>query len=199
MLFNPSVDITSSGVTQKYIIDNAVYIDDTEDSSPICMLIDLYNRSIMVFSNSKTADRNYKMMGYVWTSSLDTISFSKEIVFEQKNWGWLPFFNLESDETIALHHFSFESYYGVMSVKKNGKWTSTNIGSISPSYASQLRDEHDRILLLGSKTTSITSNYLNKDDSLHYFNLLGIPLEQKTNGVSIIQMNNGAVKKILIK
>ena len=139
------------------------------------------------------------MMGYVWTTSLDTISFSKEIVFEQRNWGWFPFFNLESNQTISLQHFSFESYYGVKTVKNNGKWTSSNIGSISPSYASQLRDEHDRILLLGSNTTSVTMNYIDNNDSLLYFNLSGIPMEQQTNGVNIIQMNNGAVKKILIK
>ena len=191
-----SLDITTNGFTQTYNIDNSLYIDDSEASLHICMLVDLTKRNIIVFSNSKMVNRDYKMAGYAWTSSLDNIAFVKEQVFEQKNWGWAPYFNVESDGSISLQHFSWESYYAVKSVRyENGTWTSKNIGSISPAYAYQLRDEHDRILVLGGKQTAVAGYPADDNETNTFYNLSGQRLTQPEQGkITII---NG--KKVLIR
>lgn len=107
-----------------------------------CMMIDVPNNQIHIFSNSKDGEGSYTMRGYYYLASLDALSFSKEIVYEGANWGWWPqFAGVENGQPI-LRHFSYAGYFSLTSRRSaDGTWSIEDNGDIQPdSYNSMWRD-----------------------------------------------------------
>ena len=165
------------------------------------MVINFKTRTIMVFAYSKTAARDYKMDGYAWVSSMDNIVFTKERVFNGRNWGWYPYFDVLDGGNIILNYFSYENYYSIQAARNDdGTWTNKNVGDISPSYAEQLWKEHERILLIDAEgNTSV--DLIEQDKAYDVYDLQGhkvrsdaTDLKGLSKGIYII---NG--RKVLIK
>ena len=107
-----------------------------------CMMIDVPNNQIHIFSNSKDGEGSYTMRGYYYLASLDALSFSKEIVYEGANWGWWPQFAGVENGQPVLRHFSYAGYFSLTSRRSaDGTWSIEDNGDIQPdSYNSMWRD-----------------------------------------------------------
>lgn len=107
-----------------------------------CMMIDVPNNQIHIFSNSKDGEGSYTMRGYYYLASLDALSFSKEIVYEGANWGWWPQFAGVENGQPVLRHFSYAGYFSLTSRRSaDGSWSLEDNGDIQPdSYNSMWRD-----------------------------------------------------------
>ena len=107
-----------------------------------CMMIDVPNNQIHIFSNSKDGEGSYTMRGYYYLASLDALSFSKEIVYEGANWGWWPQFAGVENGQPVLRHFSYAGYFSLISRRSaDGTWSIEENGDIQPdSYNSMWRD-----------------------------------------------------------
>ena len=65
-----TLDITKNGWTDTYYVGGGVYLDaGANNGQTQCMAIDLKERMIYIFTNSKTSGRNYTMDGYAYVSS----------------------------------------------------------------------------------------------------------------------------------
>lgn len=129
-----TLDITRNGWTDTYYVGGGVYLDaGANNGQTQCMAIDLKERMIYIFTNSKTSGRDYVMDGYAYVSSLDYINFQRETVFTGRNDGWFPFF-VYTNDALVLRHFSYAGYYAKEAVRySNGSWSNNTVSSISPS------------------------------------------------------------------
>lgn len=129
-----TLDITKNGWTDTYYVGGGVYLDaGANNGQTQCMAIDLKERMIYIFTNSKTSGRNYTMDGYAYVSSLDYINFQRETVFTNRNDGWFPFF-VYTNDALVLRHFSYAGYYAKEAVRySNGSWSNNTVSSIQPS------------------------------------------------------------------
>jgi hypothetical protein len=70
--------------------------------------IDIVNDHITIFFSEKSARRNsYGQNGYIYSIDPINLKFSVKNIFNQKNWGWFPYFDRDGN----LLHFSFNGYF----------------------------------------------------------------------------------------
>ena len=73
------------------------------------------------------------MEGNAYRIDLAKKTWSKEVVFDNANWGFYSFFGGSNIGNPELWHFSYAGYYALKSYRnQNGTWTTDNKGSISP-------------------------------------------------------------------
>lgn len=164
-----TLDVTKNGTTTSYVVDDNLYLaeETNNDVYPLCMAIDLNSRMLYIFSNSKTLSRNYSMDGYAYVSSLDNISFQKETVFSNKNWGWTPYFIYENN-SLTIRHFSYAGYYAMSSTRTgSGSWDTQSIGSISPDAFAAQKKANGFVLVIGTDA--------GVDNNDHEYVDLGLP------------------------
>lgn len=141
-----SLDVANGSTTKTAVLGDDIY--HTKEQRDIAMLFDLRSNHLFVFTNSKAEDQYYGMDGFNYTSSLGDLSFNKEVVFTSKNWGWWPYYEY-TDGQVYLYHFSYVSYFAVMSVRNdNGTWSSYSAGSISPDEFRQIWEQKDLVLVV---------------------------------------------------
>ena len=144
-----TLDITENGVTDTYLIDDALYEDVNSDGQIPCMMFDLENRMMYAFCLSKGEDVYYGMEGYVYSSPMDVVNFQKEQVFTYANWGWWTSFAGMNNGQPQLSHFSFAGYYRMASERnEDGSWTTDYIESIYPDNYKAYWQTQDLMLVL---------------------------------------------------
>lgn len=132
-----TLDIKKNGSTTTYLIDDDIYLEEKlayNRAQYPCLLLDFQNKQISIFCNSKDGNANvYSMDGYFYTSPMNNISFQRETVFSEANWGWFPYFTYDkSNDELKLHHFSYSGYYDMTSTHIGGSWSSTKVSHIDP-------------------------------------------------------------------
>lgn len=144
-----SLDVIRNNVVRTYILDENLYLDpEISDAQTATMLFDLRTSEMKVFINSKTSGQNYSMNGYCYTSSMNSIAFSKETVFSAKNWGWWPFW-VYSNGSISLSHFSYAGYYYMTSSRnESGTWSNTTGRKIYPDDFRSIWEQSDLTLVI---------------------------------------------------
>lgn len=140
-----SLDIVNGADTTRVTVDDGtLYTSGNiyDNGFFPCMMIDVANNQIHIFSNSKDGNGSYTMAGHYFTASLDALSFSKEIVYDGANWGWWPQFAGVENGQPVLRHFSYAGYYSLVSRRTDGgSWSIEDGGDIQPdSYNSMWRD-----------------------------------------------------------
>ena len=144
-----TLDITENGVTDTYLIDDALYEDVNSDGQIPCMMFDLENRMMYAFCLSKGEDIYYGMEGYVYSSPMDVVNFQKDQVFTYANWGWWTSFAGMNNGQPQLSHFSFAGYYRMASERnEDGSWTTDYIESIYPDNYKAYWQTQDLMLVL---------------------------------------------------
>ncbi len=143
------LDITKNGSTHTYTIDNNLYMDEQPTGMMPCMMFDLGTQTMYVFCLSKNEEVNYGMEGHVYVSSMRSVSFEKEIVFSDQNWGWWASFAGLSGGCPQLLHFSFAGYNKMTSVRKSdGSWITAYDEHIYPDDYETLWKERSLILIV---------------------------------------------------
>ena len=145
-----TLDITTNGVTDTYLLDDALYGEVNSDSQIPCMMFDLQNRMMYAFCLSKGEDVYYGMEGYVYSSPMDVVNFQKEQVFTYANWGWWTSFAGMNNGQPQLSHFSFAGYYRMTSVRNDdGSWATDYVEQIYPDDYKRYWQSQDIMLVVG--------------------------------------------------
>jgi len=144
-----SLDVIRNNVARTYVLDENLYLDSADnDAQTATMLFDLRTSEMKVFINSKTSGSNYSMDGFCYTSSMNSIAYSKETVFSSKNWGWWPFW-VYSNGSISLSHFSYGGYYYMTSSRnESGTWSNTTGRKIYPNDFRSIWEQTDLTLVI---------------------------------------------------
>ena len=126
-----TLDVTKNGSMTSYTVDNGPYFEDFHNNQGPCVAINQQTNQIFIFASSSLG-WSYALEGYCYVSQLNNISFNKETVFTEANWGWYPYFTYENG-TLCLNHFSFAGYYAMFSTRSsNGIWYTDYGYSIYP-------------------------------------------------------------------
>ena len=166
-----SLDVTKDGKKKTYIVDDDIYLDTQQgkNGQRPCMMFDLAKRQVYIFCNSKDADESvYSTDGFLYTSSLDKIGFSKELVYEYANYGWWPYFVESEDGTIVINHFSYAGYYNTISKRDiNGVWETNWEYFIWPDDYIEQYFQNDEVLVIGKELKlNKTKAVIEKDKTL---------------------------------
>ena len=148
-----TLDITKKGHTYTYVVDDRVYlVKEKDDFQTPCMMLDFNSNKMCMFINTKDDGPYYSMDGNFYMSSISDVSFRKETVFEEANWGWLPYFRNYNDDYIYLCNFSYAGYFTIMAIRDtSGTWSLYyDNEDISPSDAHAEWEVADRILVIGT-------------------------------------------------
>ena len=149
-----TLDITKNGNTDTYVLDNNIFLDKEvpEAGQTPCMMLDFNKDKMCVFINSKDELPYYSMNGNFYMSSISNVSFKKETVFENANWGWYPYFRNYNDDRIYLCNFSFAGYFTILAVRDtDGTWALYyDNKDISPSEAQAEWKRSGQILVIGN-------------------------------------------------
>ena len=101
-----------------------------------CLLLDLEHDRMYVFHNSKDDDEYYGMAGNVYTSSISSIHFTQETLYNHFNCGWFPYFTGIMDNGYPeLHHFSYAGYYEMISQYDGTEWTTYYVSRSHSTYS----------------------------------------------------------------
>lgn len=144
------MDVIDGGSSDTYVLGDNLYFRE-DGNSYSCMVLDTDKREIVVFALSYILGVNYSMNGYAYVSSIDDISFSREIVFSSANWGWWSYF-AETADGYVLRHLSFDGN-NVMESRRYGvnSWSNMITTSSSSSKAAINRFENGRALVCGQR------------------------------------------------
>ena len=169
------LEVIRDGNATSYVVDNDIYLDseDNHHSGQIpCMLIDLRNQMIYLFCNSKDAkSTNYTMDGYFYSAQLDNLTFDRQNVFGNSNWGWYPYFTYNED-VLSVQHFSFAGYYAMTSVRNSSSWSTSKGNYIKPDDFMINSMEHEKTLVITDQggmlcdLANITGAYTAKDGDI---------------------------------
>lgn len=144
-----SLDISRSGVTNTYVIDSNLYMDEHPTSMVPCMMFDIEAQTMYMFCLSKNENVNYGLEGYYYVSSMNDVSFVRENVFFDRNWGWWASFEGFSDGCPQLFHFSYAGYYKMTSTRvSDGTWETEYGESIEPDDYAAYRSGRDLMLIV---------------------------------------------------
>ena len=150
-----TLDVVSGSDTLKVMVDNGtLYTEEPTYNNSIkpCLLIDVENDMMYVFSNSKDNNGGYSMDGYAYRSSLSQPHFERETVFLQRNDGWFSYFTGVENGQPVLSHFSYAGYFDMLSRRGNdGTWTTESVGDISPDAANTRWKGVQKITVSGSR------------------------------------------------
>lgn len=146
-----SLDITRSGISNTYVIDSNLYMDEHPTSMVPCMMFDIEAQTMYMFCLSKNENVNYGLEGYYYVSSMNDVSFMRENVFFDRNWGWWASFEGFSDGCPQLFHFSYAGYYKMTSTRvSDGTWVTEYGESIEPDDYAAYRSERDLMLIVNN-------------------------------------------------
>ena len=116
------LEIDNGGKISSYIISDDLYLlEGKSNAQTPCMALDLKDRKIYVFSNSKKAGSNNVMLGTLFVSSLDNIKFDRISVMKHGNTGWFPYFTY-SKGILELQHFGYEMWTGIIGDYQYNVW-----------------------------------------------------------------------------
>ena len=147
-----TLDVTKDGTTNTYTVDDGPYVSDVASRQRPCMAINTQTRQMFIFDNSSDGYA-YALDGYCYVTSLDNISFQKETVFTDANWGWWPKFKLSEGGQLTLTHFSFAGYYAMTSTRNNdGSWTTSGVDNISPDDYKAQSEGKPNVLVFSAET-----------------------------------------------
>ena len=147
-----TLDVTKDGTTNTYTVDDGPYVSDVASRQRPCMAINTLTRQMFIFDNSSDGYA-YALDGYCYVTSLDNISFQKETVFTDANWGWWPKFILSEGGQLTLTHFSFAGYYAMTSTRNNdGSWTTSGVDNISPDDYKAQSEGKPNVLVFSAET-----------------------------------------------
>lgn len=132
-----TLDVTRDGATKTYILDENIYLDVKErhhGGQRPCLLLNFKTGEIWVFCNSKDENSTqYYMEGRAYGAAMDVMSFHRELVFSQKNWGWSPYFVETASGQLEISHFSYKGYYAMTSTRSSsGQWNTVQGSYIKP-------------------------------------------------------------------
>jgi len=149
-----TLDVTKDGTTNTYTVDDGPYISDIATSQKPCMAINTQTRQLFIFDNSSDG-YSYALDGYCYVTSLDNISFKKETVFTEANWGWWPKFAVSEGGQLTLTHFSYAGYYAMTSTRNsNGSWTTDYANDISPDDYKVQNESKPNVLVFNAPSNS---------------------------------------------
>ena len=157
-----TLDVTKNGATTTYTLDDNIYLEEkfgyNEGQVP-CIILNYQTNEIGIFCVSKDAKAgNYTMDGYYYTSPMNSISFQREKVFGNDNWGWYPYFTYEGGQ-LKLQHFSFNGYYAMTSTRKSvGSWSTSRGSSIRPENFKQNSIQIGHVLIISGGTDPVNTD-----------------------------------------
>ena len=150
-----TLDITKNGTTNTYVVDDNIYLDkETQHhgGQVPCMMLDYNKNKMYIFCNSKDDQPYYSMDGNFYSSSINSISFSKETVFEGANFGWYPYFRDSGNDEIHLCNFSYAGYFTILAKRStSNEWTLYyDNPEITPEDAIKEWEQVPHILVIGT-------------------------------------------------
>ena len=150
--------ISGTDTTTTVVDDGSIYCEQNlfNNAMTQCMMIDVENNKMYVFANSKTDGRDYSMDGFVYISSVDQPSFTKETVFTDANWGWFSYFRGVEDGQPLLSHFSYLGYYDELSKRNaDGTWSTETEDSpiAAPNYRENKWIETRKFTVVGDTSS----------------------------------------------
>jgi hypothetical protein len=182
-----AVEIEAGGVKRQSIIatGDELYTEHSKPMNP-CMLINLEQKTIFVFTNSKATDDAYGMNGFVYRIDAVTNTWQKETVFTDANWGWFSFFGGTDKGNPELWHFSYAGYYAMLSNRdEQGTWTNQQVCSIDAQLADRQYFSHRNILV----TSNAGIDQMSLQDDSSYDSLTGFSNTPATriNGITVVK------------
>jgi hypothetical protein len=157
-----TLDVTKNGATTTYTLDDNIYLEEkfgyNEGQVP-CIILNYQTNEIGIFCVSKDAKAgNYTMDGYYYTSPMNSISFQREKVFDNSNWGWFPYFTYDNGQ-LKLQHFSYKGYYAMTSTRKSvGSWSTSQGSSIRPENFKQNSIQIGHVLIISGGTDPVNTD-----------------------------------------
>ena len=150
-----TLDITKNGTTNSYLVDDNIYLDAATQhhgGQVPCMMLDYNKKKMYIFCNSKDSQPYYSMDGNFYSSSINSVRFYKETVFEGANWGWYPYFRNSGSDEIYLCNFSFAGYFTILAVRDtSNEWKLYyDNPEISPDDAIKEWKQASQVLVIGN-------------------------------------------------
>ena len=172
------LDIKKDGKTKTYVVDRGnIYNSATYENMMFpCLMLDLENDRMYVFHNSKDDDEYYGMKGYVYSSPISSVHFTRETVYEHFNCGWYPYFmGLMDNGYPALHHFSYAGYYEMISLYNGSEWETYFVSSMDPSDAAKDGKSHSPFLVLGeNRVSDHVAEYCTSEQDENSYKILSV-------------------------
>ena len=155
------LEVIKNGNTISYVVDDDIYLDSNDNhhsGQTPCMLIDLRNQMIYIFCNSKDAkSTNYTMDGYFYSAQLDNLTFDRQNVFGNYNWGWYPYFTY-NEGVLSIQHFSFAGYYAMTSTRSTSNWSTSKGKYIKPEDYMAISMEQDKVFVISDQSMLCNAN-----------------------------------------
>lgn len=150
-----TLDVTKNGTTNSYLVDDNIYLDAATQhhgGQVPCMMLDYNKKKMYIFCNSKDSQPYYSMDGNFYSSSINSVRFYKETVFEGANWGWYPYFRNSGSDEIYLCNFSFAGYFTILAVRDtSNEWKLYyDNPEISPDEAIKEWEQASQVLVIGN-------------------------------------------------
>ena len=172
------LDVKKNGVTKTYVVDRgSIYNTSTYGNMMFpCLLLDVENDRMYVFHNSKDDDEYYGMVGYVFTSPISSVNFTRETVYTHFNCGWFPYFTrIMENGYPELHHFSYAGYYEMISQYDGSEWSTYYVSRMDPSDAEKDGKSHSSFLVVGeNRVTDNVAEYCSSEEDNESYTILSV-------------------------
>lgn len=187
-----TLDVEREGTTQSYPLDEPyLCIGDRLNELP-CMMFDMEERQLYIFTHSKDTYIDYGFDGYCYITPLDDISFKRETVFTRNNGGWFPAFMGKRNNHPVISAFSYSGYYDWTYTRTaEGRWTeASNMNA---------RDSEYYVLWLNQKTTLIYGEDYGPTESQYQAALESIKAKTKYRISTTFETSEGPQKYYLTR
>ena len=155
-----TLDVTTGEETVTYLLDDNIFLGkDISDEGRPCMVIDMDNQQISVFCKSAEIYNDYGLEGCLYTSSLQDINFTKEVLYTRTNQGQYCNFVEMPNGKLGLSFFRMAGYYAMMYVRSaQGAWSTGPTERIPDlnDYYTTVYLRHDHALITGNDYSPAT-------------------------------------------
>ena len=155
-----TLDVTTEEETKTYLLDDNIFLEEhIGDAGRPCMVFDMDNQQMAVFCISAEIYNDYGVEGCLYTSSLQEMNFTKEVLYTRTNQGQYCNFVEMPNGKLGLSFFRFAGYYAMMYVRSaQGVWSMGPNQSIQnpDDYYTTVYLRHDRALITGNDYSPTT-------------------------------------------